>query len=540
MLPAAPPPAPPGSPFGDRPYFPDLDPRPKVLVMGQSLWGLSLSLESEKDLRVRWTAPNSLKRDLRWAPSVLVYPSHTTDKVRWIVDQVSPKTRLVAVGESGLIRAQEEGADAVFCVTFEAKKPAWTPQQQEALIRGLKSPIWAGSRRPIQSTRNTLSMHLQGTYSGYQDGWFSDSKPVVVKNTGSGILCEAGAEGREVLRVLFRDARVRTFGGVDHPLRDVSGFLEGLPKAQLAVALQFPEFLLNSLELMGREPRAVELHGLNPCLFWLIVLALGKGRMSLDDAAEAVLTKQRVVLGRLLDLPGKASRAVNKVATRMVFSDELAAFNVDELRALLRQEGFVKSWLAWPTVPFAFFGYNEPEFARSAWLRAGVQVGFGEPLRDIGALYVDALRLGHMVNGDLRRLARCGTRADMEDLHNEWMDILYGQRRREKQVAVQFPPPPIPGTEGIEHISDGRGLYEEGEAMHHCVAIYLDSTARGHYAIYRVLSPERATLQLARSRRCPRWYIAELKGPCNRRVKPSTKAAIQDWLDEARRPSPSP
>ena len=130
----------------------------------------------------------------------------------------------------------------------------------------------------------------------------------------------------------------------------------------------------------------------------------------------------------------------------------------------------------------------------------------------------------------------------MEDLHNEWVDILYGQRRREQEMAIQFPPPPIPGTEGIEHISDGRGLYEEGAAMHHCVAIYLEHTARGYYAIYRVLSPERATLRLSRRYRGRRggWRIAELKGKRNRQVKPSTKEAVEAWLWEARRPSPNP
>jgi hypothetical protein len=327
---------------------------------------------------------------------------------------------------------------------------------------------------------------------------------------------------------------------VEHPLREVSFFLEGLPKEQLDIALQFPSFLLNSLELLSREPRAVELHRLNPSLFWLIVLALGQRRMALDEAAEAVLTKQRVVLGRLLDLPKKARRSVNKVATRMDFSGVLEIRDLDTLGRLLRDDRFVKHWLGWPTIPFALFGYNEPGIARSSWLRAraGVQAGLSEPIGEIGALYVDSLRLGRMVNGNLRHLARCGTRADVEDLHNEWVDLLHGYRHREKQKAKRFPRPPIPNTESIVLITDGQGIFEEGEAMHHCVAIYIDSAVRGHHAIYRVFSPERATLRLARRSRDAPWYIAELAGRRNRRVKPSTKEAIQAWLDEAQLPPP--
>ena len=97
--------------------------------------------------------------------------------------------------------------------------------------------------------------------------------------------------------------------------------------------------------------------------------------MNLDEAADAVLTKQRVVLGRLLGLPKKARRSVNKVATRMDFSGELEIRDLDTLGGLLSDDRFVKNWLGWPTLPFALFGYNEPGIARSSWLRAraGVQ-----------------------------------------------------------------------------------------------------------------------------------------------------------------------
>jgi hypothetical protein len=47
-------------------------------------------------------------------------------------------------------------------------------------------------------------------------------------------------------------------------------------------------------------------------------------------------------------------------------------------------------------------------------------------------------------------------------------------------------------------------------------------------AIYRVLQPERATLSLAR--RAGRWHIDQLKGACNRPVRPDTRQAVLAWL----------
>jgi hypothetical protein len=68
----------------------------------------------------------------------------------------------------------------------------------------------------------------------------------------------------------------------------------------------------------------------------------------------------------------------------------------------------------------------------------------------------------------------------------------------------------------IEYVSySSDALYEEGKAMHNCVAGYAKRVAAGECFIYHVLRPERCTLSIALGPDM-RFHISELRGPCNR------------------------
>lgn len=60
------------------------------------------------------------------------------------------------------------------------------------------------------------------------------------------------------------------------------------------------------------------------------------------------------------------------------------------------------------------------------------------------------------------------------------------------------------------------------------MASYAYDVAEGRSYIYRVLEPERATIEL---RPLPTgWTVAQLYGPDNARVAPKTRKAVTTWL----------
>ena len=94
-----------------------------------------------------------------------------------------------------------------------------------------------------------------------------------------------------------------------------------------------------------------------------------------------------------------------------------------------------------------------------------------------------------------------------------------------------LPEPPVPGTPDIVPLTQARQLREEGSAQHHCVGSYADRVKQGQCYIYRILSPERATLSLARGADGG-WEIAQLYRACNQPVGMATRQAVEAWLGQ--------
>jgi hypothetical protein len=94
-----------------------------------------------------------------------------------------------------------------------------------------------------------------------------------------------------------------------------------------------------------------------------------------------------------------------------------------------------------------------------------------------------------------------------------------------------LPEPPLPGTSDIVPLMQASQLREEGLVQHHCVGSYAGSVKQGKCYIYRILSPERATLSLAKGPDGG-WEIAQLYRACNQPVGTATRQSIEAWLGQ--------
>lgn len=84
-----------------------------------------------------------------------------------------------------------------------------------------------------------------------------------------------------------------------------------------------------------------------------------------------------------------------------------------------------------------------------------------------------------------------------------------------------FTPAPVPAFSGIEHLDRAEALIREGEEMCHCAGsmFYQTQSSDGVVALYRVLSPVRATLALRRGT-VGVWEFDSIKGPHNANLAP--------------------
>jgi len=143
-----------------------------------------------------------------------------------------------------------------------------------------------------------------------------------------------------------------------------------------------------------------------------------------------------------------------------------------------------------------------------------------------------------------RRLLRPLQRFDSTAQVERYLEQFHRARRMESRFDcppdLQFPQPPVHGTNEIIPFKNGWDLLAESKEMDHCVADLYRSAAEGRASYYRVNAPERATLSLIRENDI--WQLGEVHGRGNARVTRETYAAIYAWLsvatqtDRARQP----
>lgn len=94
---------------------------------------------------------------------------------------------------------------------------------------------------------------------------------------------------------------------------------------------------------------------------------------------------------------------------------------------------------------------------------------------------------------------------------------------------ARIPPPPIPGTDTIIPLTTLKELKQEGVEQQNCVGIYGPRMARGDTYVYKVLSPERATLSIIRDPGGT-WHRRQIRIARNREPTPFTVRAVDEWL----------
>lgn len=150
----------------------------------------------------------------------------------------------------------------------------------------------------------------------------------------------------------------------------------------------------------------------------------------------------------------------------------------------------------------------------------------------IMGVWYDAIRLGQRLNINrnhtLNLLNRCKTEEDIQQLHDQWI-----YRTNKMSVCIEkgkniFSSPPIPGNKYIIPILTEEDLIAEGKVMRHCIGSYADEVRNGKSYIYRVLSPERATLEI----RCDTLKKGQFKLAGNQNPSSHSLATVNRWLTE--------
>lgn len=326
----------------------------------------------------------------------------------------------------------------------------------------------------------------------------------------------------------------------EHPLRRLADAIPGWAREAVR---PFRMNQLRLLRILSFDLRALELARDAPVLFWLMAECL-RSQSTREEILVLTSIKRREILRRTI---GASSKSMLKFLSKLEgFSYEF--LDLERLRSLLKTDEWTRlrhlDRVNWQVLNLfanegGWFEYkavralmNDADTARALnvardWRRLELDIrrltrtlGLSEPTRQIKMM------------ADIEALRR---------FHDVLVASLNNQRRTsfEEQYREPFPNPPFPGNERIQPINCAGDLLDEGSAMHHCVASYAERILQRKCYIYRILTPERATLELL-AMPDGKWRIGQIKLACNRNPAIDTLLYVRMWLEtEKAKTSPS-
>jgi len=131
---------------------------------------------------------------------------------------------------------------------------------------------------------------------------------------------------------------------------------------------------------------------------------------------------------------------------------------------------------------------------------------------------------------------------DLRRVHENLIEWLGQSEYLINIESISFPNPPFKeilvseekgSCYGIFPITNGRGLWLEGQAMHHCIAGFATDIVRADgslYAYHVEMSGEPAATVLI-SKEPSGWVIQEINGPCNEPASRKVLAFVHRWLE---------
>lgn len=322
--------------------------------------------------------------------------------------------------------------------------------------------------------------------------------------------------------------------GPEHP---ITRYVASVPEEVRLPLAQYTFGQLQMLQVCARSERAVQLLHASPNLLWFIApflmahvahdkrelhAVLGYKRPALLDMAGG---RSEGWVVRLLESFGPVRRnSAARTALRVLM-------NTPEALETLRH----RKTLSWEIACFAAerAHYFAGRVARSIFRESENIATAQRELHDMEQLLRDVQRLGHtLAILDLRKLLlACGTYPQLQQLHDAWTRRLNGRNNQMAEVELgrSLPPPPFAGTKDIVPLTTAAALHEEGARMHHCVGSYVSAVRKGNCYIYKVLFPERATVEIRYTSRNG-WVVRQIKKASNNAPNAETVRIVHAWL----------
>lgn len=324
----------------------------------------------------------------------------------------------------------------------------------------------------------------------------------------------------------------------------LQGFFNDIPQEVITAVqpFQWRQFVL--LKMVRHRPEMLELIQSNPVLAWFLADAIASKEIPISMGCKWVLRKRKDIL-EFAGIP--SSDSIVKTLSR-IKSEEYTQILFEDLKKLMRENDKMSRLRFVQYIPGGEIFNLLKHFDYSYWLLStmdSIGMTIWENLTvdneiDVFRLWTDSKNCAKplLIACPENHLKKCKSIKELRDMHDLWLNMYNAAntaQRNERFLldfgTYSFPPPPLPGDADIIPITTINELQEEGKEMYNCVGSYVEKIMNRECYIYRVLRPERATLEISDT--TDMHHIRQLKLAHNREPAAETWAKVRYWFASA-------
>ncbi|MCK5726853.1 MAG: PcfJ domain-containing protein [Thiotrichaceae bacterium] len=329
-------------------------------------------------------------------------------------------------------------------------------------------------------------------------------------------------------------------------------WLNTIPKDLLSMLLDYEKNYFYSayplLYLLSHHQNAIDLFKSSQVLMAILMYSAEKNNWN-EEYVVNLLNGKRVDIIDACGLPRRKStlKTLNKIEGIYLSPLEYNAIKI----VLSLPNAHLINHLNSIDIGLIYLIANHNEFIASSLISR-----YHKEWLDIGFryMYIDTKRM--LGRAGSRHLKKCATLDELKKIHKKCIIKLNEENKKKREKIkkemherhernkknneinkknngkVYFSQPPVKGNKYIIPITNSHDLMDEGIDQRHCVASYQDEIVNGKSYIYKVLEPERATLQILILGN-NKYRRAQLKLSCNQSPSKETVQMVEQWMKKA-------
>jgi len=318
----------------------------------------------------------------------------------------------------------------------------------------------------------------------------------------------------------------------------IADFLKQIPDEVIEQLKPFAYRQFTLLNFLSQNPTILDIFKHSANLVWLTIIMAEQKKWSKESIFKLLHQKRESVIAKLFfdSTPTQARKPIVR------FLDKIKLFEANEqeyrlIKKSIIDENIIKAFSHWKVIPIqALAVVNKyPGFLNTKLLSCLV-----DDSKEI-AIQIRPFGVMNIIMSDIREMAdimevnlpenyfqRFTHKNDMDVAHDRIVERFnVSEKVREKEIVI-FPDCPIGDKETLKQIKNSFDLTKEGRDMHHCVGGYIRPARTGQYYFYKVLAPERGTMQI--SVKDNKVSIIQFKLACNKQPSEETLFNVRQLL----------